>query len=161
MWIGLGILAVILILLLLTGILLPAKQQVTRVELFKAPIAEVWEALDNLPGQTQWRDNLKSVQMLDDDAGLRWAEQPVKGKRVTVRKLKRFEQQELVLELRQRGSLGGRSARLNHVPGGTRVTFTETLENRMPFARMVSRLQGGVDARLDGFIRQLRTRFPG
>jgi hypothetical protein len=161
MWIGLGILAVILLLLLLTGVLLPARQQVTRVELFKAPVAEVWEALDNLPGQTQWRNNLKSVQMLDDDAGLRWVEQAVKGRQVTVRKLKRLEQQELSLELRQRGGLGGRSARLNSVPGGTRVTFAETLENRMPFARILSHLQGGVDTRLDGFIQQLRIRFPG
>ena len=161
MWIVLVILLGIVTLLLLVGLLLPARQQVTRVELFKAPISEVWEALDNLPAQTQWRDGLKSVQMLDDDDGLRWLEQSAKGGAVTVRKLKQLAQKELVLELRQGGKLGGRSARFNSVPGGSRVTFAETLECRMPFTRILSQAGGSVDKRLDGFIRQLRGKFPG
>lgn len=141
--------------------MLPVRQQVTRVELFKVPTTDMWDALDNLPGQAQWRGDLKSVQMLDDDAGLRWVEQSVTGRRVTVRKLKQLELQELVLERRQRGSIGVRSMRLNSVPGGTRLTLVETLEIRVPLLRIVSRLKGGIDARLGGFILQLRQRFPG
>ena len=84
----LGALVLVLLLVLLVGMLLPAREQVTRVELFKAPVAEVWEALNNLPGQAQWRTGLKSVQTLDDDEGLRWVEQPLQGTAVVLRKTK-------------------------------------------------------------------------
>lgn len=155
----LGALVSLLLLVLLVGLLLPAREQVTRVELFKAPVAEVWEALSNLPGQAQWRSGLKSVQTLDDDAGLRWVEQPLQGAAVLLRKTKEIPLQELIVELQQRGTLSTRQARLNTVPGGTRVTFTQTLQITMPIRRLLNRFHGGVDSRLDGFIRQLRVKF--
>ncbi|QTR48528.1 SRPBCC family protein [Candidatus Thiothrix anitrata] len=155
----LGALVLLLLLALLIGILLPAREQVTRVELFKAPVAEVWEALSNLPGQAQWRSGLKSVQTLDDDEGLRWVEQPQQGAASILRKTKEIPLQELILEARQSGVLTTRQARLSNVPGGTRVTFTQTLQIAMPLRRLGNRMQGGVDNRLDNFIRQLRTKF--
>lgn len=155
----LGALVLVLLLVLLVGMLLPAREQVTRVELFKVPVAEVWEALNNLPGQAQWRTGLKSVQTLDDDEGLRWVEQPLQGTAVVLRKTKEIPLQELILELQQRGIHATRQARLNNVPGGTRVTFTQTLQITMPIRRLLNRFHGGVDNRLDGFIRQLRVKF--
>ncbi len=158
-WIILGIGCAVVLLPLLLGALLPAREQVTRVELIKAPQTDVWDALSDLPRQTLWRTGLKSVQTLDDDAGLRWVEQPISGAAVTIRKVKEVPMQDLLLEMQQRGCKATRQARLNAVPGGTRITFTEVLEARSPLRRITNRLRGGVDRRLDGFIQQLRTKF--
>lgn len=160
LWIIVGLVVALSCFLLLVGLLLPLREQVTRVELFKAPLVEVWDALDNLPSQTQWRSGLKSVQTLDDDDGLRWLERDGRGKTQVLRKIKETRQQELVLEIRRSGSKTVRQARFGSVPGGTRVTFTETLEAKMPTQRLMNRMRGGVDRQLDGFISQLRGRFP-
>jgi uncharacterized membrane protein len=159
MWVVLGIILAVLVLLFGLGLSLPSRQQVTRVELLKAPVTEVWEALSDLPRQTHWRTGLKSVQMLDDDHGLRWVEQPERGGAVTLRKLKELPAQELLLEMQQGSSKGTRSARMNAVPGGTRVTFTEILETRTPIGRIRARMGGGLDQRLDSFIQQLKAKF--
>lgn len=159
MWIALSVGVLLLLLPLLIGLGLPSRQQVTRVELLKAPTAEVWEALNNLQAQTQWRQDLQSVQMLDDDAGLRWLEKASRGAPATLRKLKETPQQELVLEIHQGSSRGTRQARLNSVPGGTRVTFTAVQETSNPLARLAARQRGGLDARLDQFIQQLKQHF--
>jgi hypothetical protein len=157
----LGVVTTVLLLLLLAGASLPARQQVTRVELLKAPLDAVWEALDDLPRQIQWRTGLKSVQMLDDDHGLRWVEQPLSGRAVTLRKLKALPAKELLLEMQQGRNKGTRLAQMNTVPGGTRVTFTEMLETRSLTGRIRARLGGGLDQQLDSFIQQLKTKFTG
>lgn len=158
-WIALGIIVFAALLLLLVGFALSARQQVTRVELVKAPLAEVWEALTNLPAQAYWREDLKSVQMLDDDHGLRWVEHPEKGQPLTVRKLKEKLNQELLLEMVNDAGKGTRNARLSGVPGGTRITFTEVLDTNAPLKRIRARMKGGLDKKLDYFIQQLKQKF--
>lgn len=120
-WIALGVVTCVVLLWMLVGFALSARQQVTRVELIKAPLADVWEALSNLPAQAYWRSELKSVQMLDDDHGLRWVEHPEKGSPITVRKVKEKPNQELLLEMVNNAGQGTRHARLSGVPGGTRI----------------------------------------
>lgn len=159
MWVIMGISLLFLLVPVMVGLLISPYQQVTRVELIKAPADEVWSALTDLPRQTQWRADLKSMQMIDDDAGLRWVEQSAHGPAITLRKIKETPLKELLLEMRQRGSKGTRQARLNAVPGGTRVTFTEMLETRPPWLRIKARMGGGPDRNLDHFIQQLKARF--
>lgn len=159
MWAIVGVSLLFLLMPLLLGLLISPYQQVTRVELIKASADEVWTALADLPRQAQWRSDLKSMQMIDDDAGLRWVEQSEGGKAVTLRKLKETPLKELLLEMRQRGSKGTRQARLSAVPGGTRVTFTEMLETRTPWGRIKARISGDPDRSLDHFIHQLQAHF--
>ena len=158
-WIALGVVPCVVLLWMLVGFALSARQQVTRVELIKAPLADVWEALSNLPAQAYWRSELKSVQMLDDDHGLRWVEHPEKGSPITVRKVKEKPNQELLLEMVNNAGQGTRHARLSGVPGGTRITFTEVLDTRSPFKRIKARKGGGLDKKLDKFIEQLKQKF--
>lgn len=159
LWIVLGLCAALVMSPFLIGLLISPRQQVTRVELVKAPATEVWEALNNLQLQAQWRMGISSVQMLDDDDGLRWVEKPERGRPVTIRKLKEMPPQELLLEIQQGSAKGTRQARLNAVPGGTRVTFTEMQEIRSPLARLANSRQGGLDGRLDSFIQELKNHF--
>ena len=51
-WLGLGAIIVAVLGFLLAGFAISPYQQVTRVELIKAPINDVWESLSNLPTQT-------------------------------------------------------------------------------------------------------------
>lgn len=160
MWIALGVgLLLLLLMPVVLGLLMSPYQQVTRVELIKAPADEVWNALTDLPQQTLWRTELTSMQMIDDDAGLRWVEQSAGRQAIVLRKLKEIPLKELLLEMQQDGSKGTRQARLNAVPGGTRVTFTEMLETRKPLGRIKARLGGNPDRHLDHFIQQLKARF--
>jgi len=160
-WIVLVLGTALLLLPFVVGALMPASQQVTRVELIKASAADVWDALTDLPRQIQWRSDLKSVQMLDDDEGLRWVEQLGHGSPVTLRKSKEIPQKELLLEMGYKDGKGTRHARLSTVPGGTRVTFVETLETRSPLARLRVRTKGGLDSKLDSFILALKQKFVG
>lgn len=162
LWMVIAIsLAVLLMLPWMVGMAMSAYQQITRVELIKAPVSEVWEALDNLPAQTYWRSGLRNVQMVDDDAGTRWIEHSTQGDQVVLRKLKGQSGKELVLEMRSASGIGNRSATLNSVPGGTRVTFVETLETRSPLKRLQVRRAGGLDRRLGQFIQELKHKFAG
>lgn len=158
-WIVAGLVAALFMLPFLIGLMMSPRQQVTRVELIKASAEEVWEALSNLQVQTQWRKGLASVQMLDDDEGLRWLEKPENGRPVTIRKIKENQPQELVLEIHSGNVKGSRQARLNAVPGGTRITFTEIQEVSSPLARLAARRQGGLDGKMDRFIQELKEHF--
>ncbi len=158
-WIVVGLVVLAVLGFLLVSYSLSPRQQVTRVELIKAPLAEVWEAVSNLPSQAYWRRGLRSIQMLDDDDGLRWVEHPEKGLPVTLRKLKEKPQQELVLAMINAEGHYTRQVRFSNVPGGTRLTFTDILETPSPFNRIKARTNGGLDSRLDQFIMQLRQKF--
>jgi hypothetical protein len=159
-WLGLGAIIVAVLVFLLAGFAISPYQQVTRVELIKAPINEVWETLSNLPTQTYWRQDIKNIQMLDDDAGLRWVEHPTNGSAsTTVRKIKEKAPQVLLLEMDNSNGKGSREARLSQVPGGTRITFTERCETQSPFKRLQARRSGGLDKKLDKFIQELKQKF--
>jgi carbon monoxide dehydrogenase subunit G len=159
MWIIIGIALFLLLLPVLVGLGMAARQQVTRVELVKAPLQDVWDVLNDLPAQTYWRADVNKVQMLDDDAGIRWVEYPEHGSPVTLRKVKEVPTKELLLEMTGGGSVGSRSAKLSSTQGGTRITFVEILDSRSPLQRIKARMGGGLDKKLDQFIQQLKQKF--
>jgi hypothetical protein len=159
-WLGFGAIILAALGFLLAGFAISPYQQVTRVELVKAPINDVWETLSNLPTQTYWRQDIKNIQMLDDDAGLRWVEHPANDSALTtVRKIKEKAPQILLLEMDNAHGKGSREARLSQVPGGTRITFTERCETKSPFKRLKARRGGGLDKKLDKFIQELKQKF--
>ncbi|OQX16020.1 MAG: hypothetical protein BWK73_04885 [Thiothrix lacustris] len=159
MWVVITLVVLLLLLPVLVGFLISPYQQVTRVELIKAPADAVWGALSDFSRQAQWRHDLSSMQMLDDDAGLRWIEQVAGQRPVVLRKIKELPLKELLLEMKQGSNKGTRHARLNAVPGGTRVTFTEMLETRNPLGRIKKLMGSSLDQRLDHFIQQLKAHF--
>lgn len=159
MWIVISIGLLLALTPFVLGLLMTPYQQVTRVELIKAPAEAVWEALSDLSQHALWRTDLASMQMLDDDDGLRWVEKTASGQATVLRKLKEAPLKELLLDMQRSGSKGSRQMRFSAVPGGTRVTFTEMLETRTAFGRIKVRIDGNPDKRLDHFILQLKTHF--
>ncbi|WGZ95781.1 MAG: SRPBCC family protein [Candidatus Thiothrix putei] len=159
MWIVISLGILLLLIPVVVGLLMSPYQQVTRVELIKASIDDVWNALADFSQQAQWRTELTSMQMLDDDEGLRWVEQSAGQGSVVLRKLKEIPLKELLVDRDQGSGKGTFHARLSAVPGGTRITFTEMLETRTPFGRIKARMKGEPDSRLDHFIQQLKARF--
>ena len=160
LWIAIGTGILLILFPMLVGMMLPPKQQATRVELIQAPMDTVWQALSELHRQTEWRDDLKGVQLKDDDNGLRWIENPVRGSRLILRKLKEVQHKEITIQL-EKGSrvLGTRHALVRQVPGGTRITFTETSEIKNPMRRLFSHLGGKLDKRLNNYIGQMKRAF--
>ncbi|MEZ5536619.1 MAG: SRPBCC family protein [Thiolinea sp.] len=159
-WVLIGICILLVLIPFLLGMMIPAHQQATRVELIKAPLDKVWEAISELSRQTEWRTDLKSVQLKDDDDGMRWIETPARGGKVTLRKVKEVEKKELLIQM-ERGSTvqGTRSAVLAAVPGGTRITFTQTSELKNPIGRLFAQLSSRLDKHLNHYIDQLKKAF--
>ena len=157
LWVLIGLGVLFLVIPMFIGMMLSPFQQATRVELVKAPLDAVWSALSELSRQTEWRQDLKSVQLKDDDDGMRWIEIPTHGSRLTLRKLKEVDKKELVVQI-ERGKrvIGTRQAIFRPVPGGTRVTFTETSEIRSPLRRLFAHLSGKLDKRLNHYISSLK-----
>lgn len=159
-WSLLALFAVLLIIPVLMGVLLPAVRQATRVELIKAPIDKVWVTLSELTRQTEWRPDLKSVQMKDDDEGMRWVEQPKRGWRRILRKKKEIAERELLILVEESGSTQGtRHFLLSDVPGGTRVTMTQSSDIRSPYARFRAHLSNKLDKRVNRFMQQLKDHY--
>ncbi|MGB0845299.1 MAG: SRPBCC family protein [Thiolinea sp.] len=157
LWVSIGTGILLILFPMLIGMMVSPLQQATRVELVKAPLDKVWEAVSELSRQTEWRTDLKSVQLKDDDDGMRWIENPARGSKITLRKLKEIEKKEIVVQM-EKGSrvIGTRQAMLSAVPGGTRITFTETSEIKNPLSRLFAHLGGKLDKRLNHYIAQLK-----
>ena len=160
LWILVSILVLLILVPFLIGLLLSPYQRATRVELVKAPINDTWSTLSDLSRQTEWRTDLKSVQLKDDDEGMRWIESLAQGGKITARKQKEVVNKEIVVQL-SKGSqvIGTREAVLSAVPGGTRITFTETAVTKNPWQRLGMHMGAKVDKHLQNYIVQFKARF--
>lgn len=160
LWILVGVLALLIVVPFLIGLMLSPYQRATRVELVKAPIDATWGALSDLSRQTEWRTDLKSVQLKDDDEGMRWVEHLAHGGKITARKQKEVPNKEIIIQL-SKGSqvIGTREATLSAVPGGTRITFTQTAVTKNPLQRLGMHIGSKVDKHLQAYIEQFKARF--
>lgn len=159
-WVLAGVALLFITIPFLLGLMISPHQQATRVELIKAPPESVWDALSDLSRQTEWRTDLKSVQLKDDDDGMRWIEHTQGGDKIVARKQKEVAQKEIVIQMQKGTNVQGtRQAVLNAVPGGTRVTFTETTDISSPFKRLVAQVSSSLDKHLNHYIAQLKSHF--
>jgi len=159
-WVLVGVALLLIAIPFLFGLMISPHQQATRVELIKAPPELVWEALSDLSRQTEWRTDLKSVQLKDDDEGMRWIEHTQSGDKIVARKEKEVALKEVVIKTQQGASVQGtRQAVLSAVPGGTRVTFTETTDISSPFKRLFAQVSSSLDKHLNHYIAQLKHHF--
>lgn len=160
LWILVGFLVLLIVVPFLIGLMLSPYQRATRVELVKAPIDATWGALSDLSRQTEWRTDLKSVQLKDDDDGMRWIESLAHGGKVTARKQKEVPNKEIIVQLSKGEQvIGTREAALSAVPGGTRITFTETAVTKNPWQRLGMHMGAKVDKHLQNYIVQFKARF--
>ncbi|MEN9433796.1 MAG: hypothetical protein RLZZ422_1385 [Pseudomonadota bacterium] len=159
-WVIIGIIAALMILPVLIGLMLSPHSRTTRVELVRAPVDQVWESLADLARHTEWRSDLKSVQLKDDDQGLRWIEHSKNLGKLTVRKVKEVPQKEITMSYqRGKGFKGTRQALLAGVPGGTRVTFTESRDIRNPITRLRNQFGAKLDNQLNQYISELKNKY--
>ncbi|WP_020394739.1 SRPBCC family protein [Thiolinea disciformis] len=156
----LGLLALVLLAPVVLGLMISPHQYATRVELIKAPPEKVWRALSDLTRQGEWRSEIKGMQMKDDDDGMRWVEDSANHGKVVLRKIKEVQQRELIVQLeRNARPCGTRQAVLQGVPGGTRVTFTETANVSNPIERVKSQFNSKLDKRFNQYINEFKDHF--
>lgn len=159
-WVIIGIIAALMILPILIGLMLPQQSRATRVDLVRAPLEQVWESLSDPARHTEWRSDLKSVQLKDDDQGLRWLEHSKTLGKLTIRKVKEVPQKEIVMSYQKgKGFKGTRQATLAGVPGGTRVTFTESRDIRNPITRLRNQFGSKLDNQLNQYISELKNKY--
>lgn len=135
LWIAIGTGILLVLFPMLVGMMIAPLQQATRVELIRAPLDKVWYAVSELHRQTEWRDDLKSVQLKDDDDGMRWIEKPARGSQTTLRKLKEVKQKEIIVQM-EKGSrvIGTRHVILRPVPAAPASISPKPQKSETPCA---------------------------
>lgn len=80
-WIGAAVVALLLVVVLVIGWLLPEKHRAQSQATFNAPPEAVWELITNVEAFPSWRSDVKTVQRLPDREGRTvWVEEGSSGR---------------------------------------------------------------------------------
>ena len=80
-WVSAAVIAVLVVVILLVGWLLPEKHRAQRQATLKAPPEAVWELVTTVEAFPSWRSDVKTVQRLGDREGRKvWVEEGSSGR---------------------------------------------------------------------------------
>lgn len=150
------------LLILLIGVLLPVKHVASRTQTFHAPPDHVWKTITSLSELTQWRKDLKRVEVLPDRNGLpSWKETDSHGNIIPFEVLESVPSQRLVAKIVDPAlPFGGTwTYELRPTPDGSALTITENGEVYNPIFRFVSRFVMGHTRTMDDYLAALKARL--
>lgn len=99
-WIGLGVLGILLLTPLVIGCLLPERFEGRVTARLSKPVDEVWEALQDFESHPMTGKMMKSVEILPEEDGLpAWREDMGHGELITVKTVERNEPHRLCREM--------------------------------------------------------------
>lgn len=159
--IALGVLVGLVLVVLVTGSLLPVKHQAgRRVQLRQSPQA-VWDTITDVEGLPAWRPGVTRVELLPEQAGrTRWREHDRHNK-ITFEMAEASAPTRLVTRIADQDLPFGGTWTYEIVPSpeGCTVTVTEDGEVYSPLFRFVSRFVIGHTATLDRNLKALARHF--
>jgi hypothetical protein len=155
------VLAAILILIVLTGWLLPKAHTVTREARFHQPPEAIWKAITDIDAMPAWRQGLKSVKHLPDQNGLpAWVETLDSG---TIPLATVVSQPPAMLVVRiadPKLPFGGTwTYEIAPIPEGSRLRIREDGEVYNPLFRFLSRFVFGQSATIETYLKSLAKKF--
>jgi hypothetical protein len=164
--IAIAIIAVLVVLALVVGMMLPQSHVATRTaRLHRAP-SDVWSMVTNVSTAPTWRTDIKAVDVL-----------PPKGDKIEWREIASHGSMNYEGEIVRPPGAGVSGRFISRITGrdqpfggewttdvasdgdGTRVTITERGEVYNPFFRFVSKFIMGHTATIDGYLRALGKHF--
>ena len=156
-----GVLALLIIVMLGIGALLPVDHIASSRATFKAAPVDVWHALTDVATFPEWRSDVKSVELLPAEAGhKRWREHGSNGV-ITFVEQSAIAPSKLVTRIAdEKLPFGGTwSYDLTPAGSGTTVTIREDGSVRNPFFRFMSRFIFGHHATQKQYLNSLANRF--
>lgn len=158
LYITLATLGGILIVIYVTGSLLPQSHTATSGRELEAPKAAVWQAVTGREAYPQWRSKLERVEILSDSAEApRWREYYSNSDPITFEEVSRTDSSKLVTRISDETlPFGGTwTYRLEERAESTLITITENGEVYNPVFRFVSYFIMGHSATMDQYLDDL------
>jgi uncharacterized protein YndB with AHSA1/START domain len=156
----LGALVGLVLVIVVTGSLLPASHVASMSARYAAPAESLWVSLTDVETFPQWRPGLTRIETLPDENGQRGWREHAANDVVTYRVVEAEPPRRLVSRIADPDLPYGGSWTYELAPAGagTRVTITERGEVYNPIFRFMSRFVFGHTAMMDGVLRALGTR---
>jgi len=161
--ITLGVIAVVVVVALVAGWLMPVRHRASRQATFRAAPAAVWELITNVEAFPAWRGDVKAVERLPDRDGRPvWVEEGSNG-RITYA-VERAEAPRLLIVRIADVTLpfgGTWTYEVAQVSDGSTLTITEDGEIYNPIFRVMSRFVFGYDSTMAAYLAAAEKRLTG
>ena len=160
MKIAILILAIVLLLPLIIGLLLPSERKFIKTAQLSSSPEEIWAVITDVKGQEDWRSDVKSIQMLESEKGAeQWTEIPRSGSPITFR-VKTYEPPyRYDIEIIEHSFSGYWEGRLKAGNGSTAVEFKEVAIIKNPYFRVLSYLFFDLNKTMDLYISNLKRKL--
>ena len=160
MKIALNVTAVIVMLPLVVGMLLPSKRVFTKTAKLKSSPQQVWDVITNVKAQKEWRDDVKSIEMISSEKGAeKWTETPKKGQPITFQVKTFQEPNRYDIEIVDSGISGYWEGRITESNGTTSVAFKEIIDVKNPYFRTIVYLFVDLDKTMDIYMTNLKKKL--
>lgn len=144
------------------GAALPAEHRVSRSLRLRQSPSNIWQALDDLSGQAEWRTDLASIELLPDRAGRRaWREHWKNGQQILMEESSRTPPSRLVTRIADESlPFGGTwTFEIDADGDGSRVRITEDGVVRNVIFRSMAKFVFGHSATMEGYLKSLAGKF--
>ena len=155
-----GLLVLVVLIVCVTGYMLPKSHVASASARFAAPPDSIWTSLTDVPAFPRWRPGLARVELLPDENGQPGWREHGKHDAVTYRVVESVPPRRLVTRIADQNLPYGGTWTYDLSPdgSGTRLTITENGDVYNPIFRFVSRFIMGHTATMEGILRALGTR---
>ncbi|HSB11125.1 MAG TPA: SRPBCC family protein [Blastocatellia bacterium] len=156
-----GVIAALIALIAIIGSLMPKGHTASRTTLINKPPEVVWQAITDCAAFPQWRDDVKSVEVLPDrDGHTVWREHGKNGK-ITLEAIETSPPSRLVLRIADPDlPFGGTwTYEVQPAQGGSRITITENGEVYNPIFRFVGRVFISQSATIETYLKALGKKY--
>jgi polyketide cyclase/dehydrase/lipid transport protein len=156
-----GVIAGLIAVMAIIGALLPKGHTAARTTVINKPPEVLWQAMTDCAAFSQWRTDVKSVEVLPDRNGHKvWREDGKNGK-MTLETIEASPPSRLVLLIADPDlPFGGKwTYELQPSPGGSRVTITEDGEVYNPIFRFMSHVFFSRSASIETYLKALGKKY--
>ena len=153
-FIAFGAILFLIVCIWIYGANLPENKKVTVSKEIKAPADEIWAVMTDWAAQPEWRDDVKSVKVIDRQT---FIEYPKRGPEIHF-KVARLEPSRF-LELTLTGPFNGTyQVTLSEKDGITRVKEEYSLHYLSPFGRILSKVFFDIEEFAEDYLSKLEQR---
>ena len=158
MMLSLASLLAILGLVFVIGLLMPNQREFVKMAKFSSPPKKVFETVTDVGAQTDWRSDVRQIQVLDEKT---WTEVPKKGTPITFRTKEKVAHSLFEIEIMAPENLNGYWVGTfeKNQQNGTNVVFKEVITISNPFYRVFSHLFIDLDEAMDLYISDLKAQL--
>lgn len=154
------ILLVMTILPLVIGLFLPTQRTFCKTAQFISSPQEIWNTITDIKSQEQWRNDVKSIEMINTQKGKeKWTETPKRGKPITFQ-VKTYEPpQRFDIEIVESSFSGYWEGRINEKNGVTEIEFKEVVVISNPYFKTLSYLFLDLNKTMDLYLANLKKKL--